>query len=201
MRGLLVKDFYMIRSVVILMVGMFLVIGAGLTYLVSPQVLLILATVMMGMIEAMTINMDKACGWTHLSAALPVSREKMVHSKYVMYLILSACGLIVGMLCSLAALVVTETFDHDKFILFLCISITMALMAGSLILPCYFLLSEEKSVIGSMLVYPLSVAMIVGVTSVIGQRILALMVSVGIGAMVFILSWIVAGRVIGAKEL
>ena len=92
-------------------------------------------------------------------------------------------------------------FNHDKFILFFCISITMALMAGSLILPCYFLLSEEKSVIGSMLVYPLAVAMIVGVTAVIEQRMLALMVSVGIGAMVFAVSWIVAGRVIGTKEL
>ena len=40
MRGLLVKDFYMIRSVVIMMTGVFLVIGAGLSYLVSPQVLL-----------------------------------------------------------------------------------------------------------------------------------------------------------------
>ena len=61
MRGLLVKDFYMIRSVVIMMTGVFLVIGAGLSYLVSPQVLLILATVMTGMVEASTINMDKTC--------------------------------------------------------------------------------------------------------------------------------------------
>ena len=38
MRGLLVKDFYMIRSVVIMMTGVFLVIGAGLSYLVSCRI-------------------------------------------------------------------------------------------------------------------------------------------------------------------
>ena len=118
MRGLLVKDFYMIRSVVIMMTGVVLVIGAGLSYLVSPQVLLILATVMTGMVEASTINMDKACGWTRLSAAFPVSGERMVSSKYLMYLFLSVFGLLAGTVCSLTALMVTGTLDYDNFVLF-----------------------------------------------------------------------------------
>ena len=96
---------------------------------------------------------------------------------------------------------VTGTLDYDNFVLFFCISVTMALLAGSLILPCYFLLSEEKSVMGSMLAYPLSVALIMGLTSVIRQRMAALSVGMAVGALAFTVSWVIAGKVVAAREV
>ena len=48
MRGLLLKDFYIIRSLVILLLVVYLVIGISLSYLATPWVLVVLATAMLG---------------------------------------------------------------------------------------------------------------------------------------------------------
>ena len=98
MKGLLMKDFYVIRSVIATLLLVFIVMGICLSYLVNPWVLTVLATVMLGMIVASTITMDKTSGWIKTIAITPVSRKSFISSKYVMYFLLSIVGLIMGII-------------------------------------------------------------------------------------------------------
>ena len=96
MKGLLLKDFYIVRAVAALMGIVFIVIGACMSYIVTPWVLTVIATVMLGMIVTSTINVDKTSGWIRNVMAMPVSRRTFISSKYILYLILSLTGLVFG---------------------------------------------------------------------------------------------------------
>ena len=89
MKGLLLKDFYITRSILAILGIVFLIIGASLSYLVSPWTLTVLATVLLGMNVASTINVDKTSGWQKTVVTAPVSRKTYISSKYIMYVWLS----------------------------------------------------------------------------------------------------------------
>ena len=59
MKGLLLKDYYIIKSSLLILAVVFVVIGASLSYLSTPWVLTVLATVLLGMIVTTTITLDK----------------------------------------------------------------------------------------------------------------------------------------------
>ena len=63
MKGLLLKDYYLIKSVLYIILVVFAIVGIGMSFLASTWVLAVLATVMLGMISVTTINMDKNSGW------------------------------------------------------------------------------------------------------------------------------------------
>ena len=87
MKGLLLKDYYLIRSVLYIILAVFAVTGIGMSFLASAWVLTVMATVMLGMISVTTIQMDKHSGWRKISAVLPVSRKAVLDSKYILYII------------------------------------------------------------------------------------------------------------------
>jgi len=62
MKGLLLKDYYIIKSSLLILVVVFVIIGASLSYLSTPWVLTVLATVLLGMIVTTTITLDKTSG-------------------------------------------------------------------------------------------------------------------------------------------
>lgn len=71
MKGLLLKDYYLIRSILYIIFVVFAVIGIAMSFLTSTWVLTVIATVMLGMISVTTINMDKSSGWRKVSVTLP----------------------------------------------------------------------------------------------------------------------------------
>lgn len=62
MKGLLLKDYYIIKSSLLILAVVFVIIGASLSYLSTPWVLTVLATVLLGMIVTTTITLDKTSG-------------------------------------------------------------------------------------------------------------------------------------------
>ena len=150
MKGLLLKDFYITRSILAILAVVFIVIGASLSYLVNPWVLTVLATVMFGMNVTATINMDKSSGWLKTVITTPVNRKTFINSKYLMYLLLSVIGLVFGVSFGLIACLILGQ-STEMIGLFICISLTMALLSGSVILPCYFIFDESKSVLGNFI--------------------------------------------------
>ena len=73
MKGLLVKDYYIIKSSLLILAVVFIIIGTSLSYLSTPWVLTVLATVLLGMIVTTTITLDKTSGWikTVLTTKIP----------------------------------------------------------------------------------------------------------------------------------
>ena len=67
MKGLLRKDLYLLRTALPLALLAVVVIGAGMSAMVSPNIFLIMTPVVLGIIESNSLNTDKKCGWPRLA--------------------------------------------------------------------------------------------------------------------------------------
>lgn len=200
MKGLLLKDFYIIRSILAILAVVFIVIGASLSYLVNPWVLTVLATVMLGMNVTSTINIDKSSGWLKTVITTPVNRKTFINSKYLMYLLLSIIGLVFGVSFGLITSLIIEE-STEMMGLFICISLTMALLSGSVILPCYFIFDESKSVIGTILSYPISAGIFVSLLLLLGNTTTTLIITVFIATCLFAVSWYLSTKILAQKDI
>ena len=201
MKGLLLKDYYLIRSVLSIMLTVFVVVGIGMSFLTSTWVLTVLATVMLGMISVSTINMDKNSGWRKVSVVLPVSRKTILDSKYILYVLLSGAGLLLGIILSVMVSVWKGQPDDPSMLLFVSISIAMALFSGSMTIPFAFLFSEEKSMLGLILAYPLSSVLFAGAAVLIDNKLTACGLVAVAGIMVFVISWIISRNYIVNRDI
>ncbi len=200
MKGLLLKDFYIIRSILAILAVVFIVIGASLSYLANPWVLTVLATVMLGMNVTSTINVDKSSGCLKTIITTPVSRKSYISSKYIMYLLLSSVGLVFGVVFGAIANLIIGG-GTEMMGLFVSISLTMALLSGSVILPFYIMLDESKSVIGTILAYPVSAGIFIALILLLGHTISTLVITVFVALCLFAMSWYLSTRILAQKDI
>ena len=201
MKGLLLKDYYLIRSILYIILAVFAVIGIGMSFLTSTWVLTVIATAMLGMISVTTINMDKSSGWRKISVVLPVSRKTFLDSKYILYLLLSGIGLFLGITLSVIVSVFKGQLDYNSMLQFISISIAMALFSGSMTIPFAFLFSEEKSMLGLIIAYPLSAAVFVGAALLIDNKIIACGLVAVAGILLYTISWLIARKLIIKRDI
>ena len=201
MKGLLLKDYYLIKSVLYIILVVFAIVGIGMSFLASTWVLAVLATVMLGMISVTTINMDKNSGWRKVSVVLPVSRKAVLDSKYILYLLLSGTGLLSGIVLSIAVSACRGEFDSHSMLLFISISIAMALFSGSMTIPFTFLFSEEKSMLGLIIAYPLSAMVFMGAAMLIDDKLTACGLVAASGILLYTVSWGAARKYIAGRDI
>ncbi len=201
MKGLLLKDYYLIRSVLYIILVVFAVVGIGMSFLTSTWVLTVLATVMLGMISVTTINMDKNSGWRKVSVVLPVSRKAILDSKYILYLLLSGAGLFLGVILSVVVSILKGQLDYQSMLVFVSISIAMALFSGSMTIPFAFLFSEEKSMLALIMAYPLSTVVFVGAALLADSKMAACALTAIAGIMLYIISWITSRKHIAKRDI
>jgi len=195
MKGLLLKDYYLIGSVLWILLAAMAVIGIAMAVLTSAWALVVIATVMLGMVSVSTINMDKASGW------YKVSRQAVVDSKYLLYLLLSGVGLLLGMVLGMVASLIQGGQSGEEALLYLTISVAMALLAGSVTLPCSFLFSEEKNVLAIFLAYPAAAGIFAGVVVPLGVTPLSGSLVAGISVVLYAASWVLARRKIAFRDV
>lgn len=171
MKGLLLKDFYIIREGLLMLILTFIAVGAGLAILISPWVLIIIAATTLSLQAATTIQNDKSTQWNKFSATLPISRTQIVKSKYLLYMILCITGIVLGIVVSLVASVFKHEFDVYNMFSYSCLAIIVSLLPGSVSIPCAFFFDEEKSILGLILSYIVTSGMLVGLLMLLKQVI------------------------------
>lgn len=201
MKGLLLKDYYLIKSVFYLILAIFAVVGIGMSFLTSTWVLTVIATVMLGMISVTTIHMDKSSGWIKISMVLPVSRKAVLDNKYILYLLFSGAGLLLGSILSVMVSISKGQLDSHSMLLFVSISIAMALFSGSMTIPFAFLFSEEKSMLSLIIAYPLSAVVFAGAALLIDNKMTACGLAAITGIMLYIISWIISRKLILKRDI
>lgn len=203
MKGLLLKDFYLVRAGLALILVSYAIIGAGMSVIVTPWMVVIIGTVMFGIMSATTISTDKHSGWRKLSATLPVSKQTAIDSKYLLYLLFSALGFIIGVAISviIVAIKPDAAADADMVQLYLCIAVTMAFFSGGVMIPSYYLLSDEKAMVSMMLSYPLMTGLFIVVARITDDRQFTMMVVLAFSVVVYAASWLFARTRIAARDL
>lgn len=208
MKGLLLKDFYITRDGLLMLLLTFIAVGAGLAFLISPWVLIVLAATTLSLQAATTIQNDKSTQWNRFSATLPVSRAQVIGSKYLLYLLLCITGIAVGIVvCSIASLF-KQGFDMNELIKSCCLAVVVSLLPGSISIPCIFVFDEEKSVVGLVLSYIVTSGLFSGLivllkqfTDVKGNLFEICGIAAVFSVVVFALSWLICPKRIAHRDM
>ena len=96
MKGLLIKDFYVIKDGLLIPVLTMFALGVGLSVVGSIWILPIIAAASLGMQAVLTLSMDKSSQWYKFARTLPVSKNRFVASKYILYFLFSVAGILLG---------------------------------------------------------------------------------------------------------
>lgn len=162
MKGVLIKDLYIAKSNILVTVVSLIVLGFGLSFLLEPSALLVLAPAASTTAVFISITSDAASKWNKNVVTMPVSRSQIIGEKYLFYILLALLGTLAALIpCMLLAL-----FDLDITPFSLClygsIGISAALLAGGISLPCAYLFDPEKSQVVFMLSFMASTGIIAG---------------------------------------
>ena len=203
MKGLLLKDFYLVRATLAIILVTYAVIGIGMSIMSDPWITVVIGAVMFGIMSASTINMDKQYGWNKFEVTLPVSKAHIVDSKYLLYLLFSVLGFVVGVALSLIICAVKpDLMPADEMVrLYLSISAAMALFAGGVQIPGNFLLSAEKAMITLIVAYPLLTGIFVAVARLTEDMARTCNIVLGLSVAVFALSWLIGRKLIAARDI
>lgn len=203
MKGLLLKDFYLVRATLAIILVTYAVIGIGMSIMSDPWITVVIGAVMFGIMSASTINMDKQYGWNKFEVTLPVSKARIVDSKYLLYLLFSVLGFVVGVALSLIICAVKpDLMPTDEMIrLYLSIAAAMALFAGGVQIPGNFLLSAEKAMITLIVAYPLLTGIFVAVARLTEDMILTCNIVLALAVVVFAASWLISRKLIAARDI
>lgn len=208
MKGLLLKDFYVIRSGLLILLLTFVFIGAGMSFVISPWVLIVIFTVTLSFQSAVTVQTDKSSQWDKFSVTLPVSRRQTVASKYVMYLLLSLAGAGIGAVISILCAWFQKGFDTEALLMYSSLAMVVSLLPGSISIPCSFWLDEEKSMVGTILAYMATSGIIAAVVFLLNhymdlQENIGMVIGAlaGISVILYAISWLVCPSKICRKDL
>lgn len=167
MKGVLVKDFYIARSNILVTVVSLIVLGFGLSFLLETSALLVLAPVASTTAAFISITSDAASKWNKNVITMPISRNRIIGEKFLFYILLA----VLGMFTALISCVVLACFGMDITLHSLClygsIGISATLLAGGISLPCAYLFDPEKSQIVFMMSFMASTGIITGLVLLI----------------------------------
>ena len=94
MKGILLKDFYIAKSGIIVTLTALFVLAFGLSFLLDASSILMLAPAIATVAVYMSITNDASSKWNKNVITMPVSRDQIIGAKYILYLLLSAIGII-----------------------------------------------------------------------------------------------------------
>lgn len=208
MKGLLIKDFYVIRDSLFTLLVIFIAIGVGLAFLISPFVLITIAAITLSMQTVTTIQNDKSTQWDRFSATLPISRAQIVESKYLIYLLLSMTGVALGVIVCLIASLFRQGFDINELLIYFCFAMIVSLLSGSISIPCAFILDEEKSIMGTVLSYIVTAGLFAGLIFLLKQSmdlkeniVTVCGITAAFSVVVFALSWLLCPKRLSKRDL
>lgn len=188
MKGLLLKDYFAIKSSMIILLIGFVVFGFGVSFYAPPYVLMLIASIILGQFVTTTIYSDRKCGWLKSSITFPTSKKSHVSSKYIMYALLCLLGVVVGLVLSIIITSIRNELDTHLLLLFTCMTTTMIFMSGAVLIPCYYFIKEELSGAIGILAYGISGVFFFGMIKLIENHVLALTISIFTAIILFVIS-------------
>ena len=142
MKGLLLKDFYMLiyyGKVFLLLMLVFLVAGTAIE---QNTVFLFFPCLFAGILPMTLQAYDERSGWCHFSGTLPYTRAQLVSVKYLFALLLG--GAVVLLTTVLFVVSSAPVFSLPKLLALLAAAGTVTLLVPALLLPFVFRFGSEK---------------------------------------------------------
>ena len=144
MKGLLLKDFYMLRKYckVYLLLALVFVFASlsgtqNLFFIFYP-------CMVCSMLPANLLAYDEKSRWLQYSETLPYSKKQLVSVKYLIGLILQGSMLILTAIVQAIVMHLDHVFDLKNYLVLMMLLLTMSLISSSITLPFMFKWGVER---------------------------------------------------------
>lgn len=171
MKSLLIKEFYNIKDtmktniLIMLVLSIFSVLKNG-SAAIMPITVIGMSTLIVPSMRA-----EKEKDWNKFELTMPINRREIVASKYILYLLLCLMGLILGAIVNVCGMVFSQLSSFDNIDIYLYISMIIALVSGSILIPLVYKLGVDKSETLSLVCYSIPIAILVGLLLYLKERI------------------------------
>lgn len=144
MKGLLLKDWYMIKSYCrsyLFIAAAFIVIS-----LISREnmFLTFYPALLCGMIPVTMLGYDERSHWLQYSCTMPCTKKQIVTAKYLIGMFLELAVLIIIAVTQSTAMIISGSFDIAYIAVLLLMILFVSSLASSIVLPFSFKLGVEK---------------------------------------------------------
>ena len=208
MKGVLLKDLYIAKSGIVIALVCLYVLAFGFSFLLDVSSVLMLAPAISTIAVYNSITSDASSKWNKNVITMPVSRDQIIGTKYILYILLSAAGIIVvlaalGILSLLGAAVTVYALLFNTFI-----GVSAALLAGGISLPCVYFFDPEKSQIVFLVSFIASTGIITALVLLINlfmpvkdNTLLAFYIVLAISFAWFVVSYKIAAVVYRKRDI
>lgn len=143
MKGLLTKEFIMLKKswfVILLFVLVFGILGIFSGF---PSMMLVVPLFMA--VYQSNFTADEMCKWQQYAISLPYGRKNIISSKYLYTAILSLCSALFNSICyTISAVIGKIEFSGEGFLTFILCSLVTGLFYPVIVLPLSYKFSSEK---------------------------------------------------------
>ena len=208
MKGVLLKDLYIAKSGIVIALVCLFVLAFGFSFLLDVSSVLMLAPAISTIAVYNSITSDASSKWNKNVITMPVSRDQIIGTKYILYILLSAAGIIVvlaalGILSLLGAAVTVYALLFNTSI-----GVSAALLAGGISLPCVYFFDPEKSQIVFLVSFIASTGIITALVLLINlfmpvkdNTLLAFYIVLAISFAWFVVSYKIAAVVYRRRDI
>lgn len=171
MKGVFLKDLYVTKSNLLVVVGSLVVLGFGVSFLFEPGAILVLAPAAAVTPVFISIAGDASSKWDKNALTMPLSRGQLVGEKYLLYGLLAALGPLAALLPCGALALAGRPVSPQSLWLYGALGLSAALLSGGISLPFAYCMDPEKSQIVFMLSFLVSTGIIAALVVLINQLI------------------------------
>jgi len=205
MKGLLLKDWYVLKSYCRIFLLLVLVYAAlSSAFNSSSGFVVFYPCVLSGMISMTLLSYEEREKWNVYAATLPVSKAQRVSCKYLMSLFLSSTVLCVTLLSHTVTMLAKHSFDISAISGLFITLVPLCLLPAALLLPFIFRLGTEK---GRMMYYAVFIFFAIAITYLSPEKALRAIgkltgaVILAASVLVFGISWLLSIRFYQKREL
>lgn len=160
MKGLLIKDILNLKksfSTVVIMIILYFLFAfkSG-----DPSILVGMIVLLLTMMSITSISYDDLAKWDKFALAMPIKREKIVFSKYILSVLLSLVGVIISTAIGYVIILLKGKMSLSDFLITSYIIFGVSIIFSCIILPLVFKFGVEKGrlMIMAVLAIPMVIA-------------------------------------------
>lgn len=205
MKGLLLKDWYMLKSYCrSFLILIFVYAAVSPAFSGSSGFIMFYPCILSGTISMTLISYEEREKWNVYAATLPVSKAQMVSCKYLMSLFVSGSVLCVMLLSHTVVMFTRHSFDISAISGLLTTLVPLCLLPTALLLPFIFKLGGEK---GRMMYYVIFIFFCFAISFLSPEKALRAIgkltgaVILATSVLIFGASWLLSIRFYQKREL
>lgn len=152
MKGLIIKDILNLKKSLNTLIAMFIFYILWAYKFGDPTILIAMITLMLTMMSITSMSYDDLAKWDKFALAMPISRQKLVYSKYILSILLAICGVGISVAISYILVLVNGKISTSQLFLSAYVIFIISILFSCIVLPLIYKFGVEKSRIMMMAV-------------------------------------------------